>query len=71
MHIETKFENYRSLEGFINVSDFYKYAYRPSRYSRGVNYLDNLMQLFPISSRQVAAMAVANAVEFDREQASG
>lgn len=66
MRKETMFENYRSREGVINLSNYYKDVYRPSSTARGLNYLDNLMELFPISSRQVAAMSIANAVELDR-----
>lgn len=68
MQLTDKFDQYRNDEMKIDVSGMYKDLYTPLSTSRGLNYLDNMTQLHPIMSRQVAAMAIANAVELDRDQ---
>ena len=60
------FKNSRNEYGHIDLVNFYQTMYVST--DAGINYLQNASALHPITSRQVAAIAVANAAAIDLAQ---
>ena len=66
---DSEWDKYRDVEGYIDILEMYRSKNRnvipECIVSPGMNYLNSIMILQPIRSRQAAALAVATAAFFD------
>lgn len=62
------FNNYRRDDGTIDLKTVYRlHLHKNYDKSKGLQYLEVVQELFPINSRQAAALAIATALFMDAD----